>query len=237
MAYSRQDRKDKGRVPISSKLVANLITTSGIDRVIAVDLHAAQIQGFFDIPVDHLSATPIFLDYINDNISDFPDPCFLSPDVGNVKVAESFANLLSCDIAIINKRRLSGTSIICDKRIIGSVKDKTVIMFDDMITTGNTMLEAATIAMENGARSVVAAATHGVFADNAAYRLGKSPISKIIFTNTISYADIYKPWKTENKSGKFVELCISGLLSEAIYRVHKNLSVSELFRKTAGCKR
>ena len=128
----RQDRNDKGRVPITAKLVANLITASRADRVLALDLHAAQIQGFFDIPVDHLSATPVFLDYFQSIREKLGDLCLVSPDVGNVKVAEGFANLLGGDLAIINKRRVSGTEVVTE-HIIGSVRGNTVLMFDDMI--------------------------------------------------------------------------------------------------------
>lgn len=230
--YARQDRKDKGRVPITAKLVANLLTTAGADRIITIDLHAAQIQGFFDIPVDHLSATPVFVEYFEKNREMLDDLCLVSPDVGNVKVAESMANILNGDLAIINKKRINGSKIITDKRIIGDVKNKTILMFDDMISTAGTMCEAAELVMNEGAKSVIAAATHGVFCGMAIDRLIKAPIDQVITTNSI----FTTPDLTEIFD-KFNYLCVSKLLSEAIYRVHNNLSVSELFKTTAGVKR
>ncbi len=161
--YGRQDRKDEGRVPITAKLVANLITAARADRVLAIDLHAAQIQGFFDLPVDHLSASPVFFEYFKSIRDQMGDLCLVSPDVGNVKVAEKMANLLDADLAIINKRRLTGDTVEVGN-LIGSVKDKTVLMFDDMISTGGTVCEAAKLVMEEGAADVIAAATHGVLA-------------------------------------------------------------------------
>jgi ribose-phosphate pyrophosphokinase len=229
--YGRQDRKDEGRVPITAKLVANLVTTAHADRVIAVDLHAAQIQGFFDIPVDHLSATPVFLDHFTSVRDEMGDLCLVSPDVGNVKVAESFANLLGGDLAIINKRRISGSDVTTG-HLIGSVKNKTVLMFDDMITTAGTICEAAKVVMEQGARRVIAAATHPVLVGLAMERLAASQISQVVVTNTIPTGDRVAPIK-----GKLVELCVSKLLGEAIYRIHHNQSVSALFTRGAGPKR
>lgn len=229
--YGRQDRKDEGRVPITAKLVANLIATARADRVLAVDLHAAQIQGFFDIPVDHLSATPVFLDHFETQRDMLGDLCLVSPDVGNVKVAESFANLLGGDLAIINKRRISGSDVTTG-HLIGSVKNKTVLMFDDMITTAGTVCEAAKVVMEHGARRVIVAATHPVLVGLAMERLAASPISQVVVTNTIPTGDRVAPIKD-----KLVELCVSKLLGEAIHRIHHNQSVSALFRRGAGPKR
>ncbi len=229
--YGRQDRKDEGRVPITAKLVANLITAAGAHRVLALDLHAAQIQGFFDIPVDHLSATPVFFEYFQQQREALNDLVLVSPDVGNVKVAESFANLLSGDLAIINKRRISGSEVTTGN-LIGSVKNKTVLMFDDMITTAGTVCEAARLVMEHGAKDVIAAATHPVLVGMAMQRLSDSPISRVVCTNTIPCGDRVAPL-----GGKFVELCVSKLLAEAIHRIHHNMSISALFRKTAGAKR
>lgn len=229
--YGRQDRKDEGRVPITAKLVANLMTTARADRVLAVDLHAAQIQGFFDIPVDHLSATPVFLDHFEKVRDELGDLCLVSPDVGNVKVAESFANLLGGDLAIINKRRISGSDVTTG-HLIGTVKNKTVLMFDDMITTAGTVCEAAKVVMEQGARRVIAAATHPVLVGLAMQRLAGSPISQVVVTNTIPTGDRVAPIKD-----KLVELCVSKLLGEAIHRIHHNQSVSALFRRGAGPKR
>jgi ribose-phosphate pyrophosphokinase len=229
--YARQDRKDEGRVPITAKLVANLITAARADRMLALDLHAAQIQGFFDLPVDHLSATPVFYKYFKSIREELGELCLVSPDVGNVKVAESFANLLGGDLAIINKRRLSGSTVTTGN-LIGTVEGKTVLMFDDMISTGGTVVEAARLVMDKGARQVIAAATHPVLAGMALQRLAEAPISRLVVTNTIpldSRADPIRP--------KLVELCVGPLIGEAIHRIHHNISVSELFKGTAGTKR
>jgi ribose-phosphate pyrophosphokinase len=229
--YARQDRKDEGRTPITAKLVANLITTAGANRVMAIDLHAAQLQGFFDLPVDHLSATPVFVRYFESMRAELGDLCLVSPDVGNVKVSESMANILGGDLAIINKRRVSGSNVTTGK-LIGNVKNRTVLMFDDMITTAGTVTEAARLVIEEGARSVIAAATHPVLVGMAMERLASSPISKVVCTNTIPCGERVAAIKD-----KFVELCVSELLGEAIHRVHHNQSVSALFRNHSGSKR
>jgi ribose-phosphate pyrophosphokinase len=229
--YARQDRKDEGRVPITAKLVANLITAARADRVLALDLHAAQIQGFFDLPVDHLSATPVFYNYFRSIREELGDLCLVSPDVGNVKVAESFANLLGGDLAIINKRRLSGSTVTTGN-LIGTVEGKSVVMFDDMISTAGTVCEAAKLVMDRGARQVIAAATHPVLVGMAMQRLAEAPIRKVVVTNTIPLDG-----RTEAIKGKLVELCVGPLIGEAIHRIHRNLSVSELFKGTAGTKR
>ncbi len=231
--YARQDRKDEGRVPISAKLVANLITASGAQRVVALDLHAAQIQGFFDIPVDHLSATPVFVDYFRrlQQAGQLKNLCLVSPDVGNVKVAEGLANMLGGELAIINKRRLSG-SMVTTGNLIGDVKGRTVLMFDDIISTAGTVCEAARLVMDRGATDVIAAATHGVFVGPAVERLAASPISKVVVCNTIPLPDRCAPLRP-----KLEELCVGSLLGQAIHRIHNNQSVSELFRNTAGTKR
>jgi ribose-phosphate pyrophosphokinase len=226
--YARQDRKDEGRVPITAKLVANIITAAGADRVLALDLHAAQIQGFFDLPVDHLSATPVFVQYLQSIRGELGDLCLVSPDVGNVKVAEAMANLLGGDLAIINKRRLSGSKVETG-HLIGTVEGKTVLMFDDMISTAGTVLEAAKLVMKNGAKQVIAAATHGVFVGPAVERLSDPAFTRIVCTDTIN--------QTNSISGKLVTLSVGSLLGEAIKRIHQNQSVSALFDKTAGTKR
>jgi ribose-phosphate pyrophosphokinase len=229
--YARQDRKDEGRTPITAKLVANLITAAKADRLVAVDLHAAQIQGFFDLPVDHLSATPVFYKYFKSIREQLGDLCLVSPDVGNVKVAEKFANLLNGDLAIINKRRTSGSSVVTGN-LIGDVKNKTVLMFDDMISTAGTVCEAAKLVMDRGAKQVIAAATHPVLVGLAIERLAAAPITKLVVTNTIPLDGRADPIK-----GKLEVLCVGPLLGEAIHRIHHNLSVSELFKGTAGVKR
>lgn len=229
--YARQDRKDEGRTPITAKLVANLITKAGASRVLAIDLHAAQIQGFFDIPVDHLSATPVFVEYFMSIRDQLGELCLVSPDVGNVKVSEGMANMLGGDLAIINKRRLSGSDVT-SSNLIGSVKGKTVLMFDDMISTGGTIVEAARLLVEQGASRIIAAATHPVLVGMAMERLRNSPISTLVCTNTIPCGSRVDPIKD-----RFVELCVGRLLAEAIHRIHHNMSISALFNKTAGPKR
>jgi ribose-phosphate pyrophosphokinase len=229
--YARQDRKDEGRVPITAKLVANLITEAGATRVLSIDLHAAQIQGFFDIPVDHLSATPVFYDYFMSIRKELGELCLVSPDVGNVKVSESFANLLGGELAIIHKRRVSGTDVKTGT-LIGSVKGKTVLMFDDMITTAGTVVEASKVVLEHGAAKVIVAATHPVLVGLAMERLAGSAISRVVCTNTIPSGPRIDPIKE-----RFVQLCVAPLLGDAIHRIHHNQSVSALFHKTAGAKR
>lgn len=229
--YGRQDRKDEGRVPITAKLVANLITAARADRVLTIDLHAAQIQGFFDLPVDHLSATPVFLEYFEAMRKELGELCLVSPDVGNVKVAEGLANLLGGDLAIINKRRLSGSEVAVGN-LIGTVKGKTVLMFDDMISTAGTVCEAARLVKEHGAREVIAACTHPVLVGMAMQRLAEAPISRLVVTDTIPAGPRVEPLKD-----KIVQLSVGPMLGEAIRRIHQNQSVSALFRRTAGMKR
>lgn len=229
--YGRQDRKDEGRVPITAKLVANLITGARADRVLAIDLHAAQIQGFFDIPMDHITATPIFLDYFRAMREELGDLCLVSPDVGNMKVAEKVANLLDGDLAIINKRRLSGSEVATGK-LIGTVKDKTVLMYDDMISTAGTVVEAAKLVREEGAKKVIVAATHAVLAGPAIERLSTAPIDRIVVSDTVPLGDRAKPLQD-----KLTILSCGRLLGEAIRNIHENKSVSALFRNSAGPKR
>lgn len=229
--YGRQDRKDEGRVPITAKLVANLITAAKADRVLALDLHAAQIQGFFDLPFDHLTASPVIVNYFREQRRDLGELCVVSPDVGNVKVAESYANHLHADLAIINKRRLSGSEVVLSN-LIGDVRGKTVLMVDDMISTGGTVCEAAKLVMERGAKQVIAAATHGVLVGMAMQRLAEAPISQVVLTDTIPLGPRLDPIRH-----KLVELSVGELLGKAIHNIHHNLSVSALFKDTAGVKR
>ncbi len=229
--YARQDRKDEGRTPITAKLVANLITTAGADRVMAMDLHAPQIQGFFDIPLDHLHAAPVIIDYLQSVRHEMGDLCFVSPDVGNVKMATHYATWLGGDLAIIDKRRKSGVEVQSNN-IIGSVRGKTVIMVDDMISTAGTICEAAKLVMENGARDVIAACTHAVLVGLALERLADAPISRVIVCDTIPCGNRCQP--IENK---LVELSVAELLGEGVHRIHHNQSVSSLFRHQAAGKR
>lgn len=225
--YARQDRKDVGRTPITAKLVANLITAAGAHRVLCMDLHAAQIQGFFDIPVDHLSATQVFFEHFRDIREQLGDLVIVSPDVGNVKVANTYASLLDADLAIIEKRRESGMKV-STKNLIGEVKNRTVLMFDDMISTAGTICEAAKMVMNNGAKDVIASATHAVLVGMAMQRLNESPISQIVVTDTIPNGQ-----RTAAIEHKLVRLTVAKLLGEAVHRIHHDMSVSALFRRGA----
>jgi ribose-phosphate pyrophosphokinase len=229
--YARQDRKDEGRTPITAKLVANLITAAGADRVLALDLHAAQIQGFFDIPVDHMLAVPVFVEYIESIRNTLGDIVLVSPDVGNVKTANMYANVLGGDLAIIDKRRKSGSEVV-STNIIGDVKNKTVLMFDDMISTAGTICEAAKLVKANGATDVIAACTHPVLVGLAMERLQDAPISKIIVTDTIPGGQ-----RCEKIADKMVTLSVAPLLGAAIHRIHHHQSVSALFRPGTAGKR
>ncbi len=220
--YARQDRKDEGRTPITAKLVANLLERAGADRVVSIDLHAAQVQGFFDIPVDHLSAAPVLSKWFKS--LKLPNRVFVSPDVGNVKRAQKYANTLGGDICIIDKRRKSGKDTVAE-RIIGDVAGKNVIMVDDMITTAGTMTEAVRILRDNGALEIYLAATHGVFAPPAVERLTECKFTKIAVTDTVSMGDRLEPIKD-----RLVVLGTAELLGEAIHRIHHNASVSALFK-------
>lgn len=218
--YARQDRKDEGRVPITAKLVANLITTAGADRVLSIDLHAAQIQGFFDIPVDHLTAEPVLARYLKSK--KLKDITVVAPDAGNMKTASRYASVVGGDLAIIHKRRLNGKDVECDE-VIGEVKGRNIIMCDDMISTAGTMCEAAKLLKDRGAEKIIAAATHGVFANQAVKRLNDAPFDEIIVTDTIPLND------NASKIKRLKVLAISELLGEAIKRIHRNESISSMF--------
>ncbi|MFG0331469.1 MAG: ribose-phosphate diphosphokinase [Phycisphaerales bacterium] len=229
--YARQDRKDEGRVPITAKLVANLITQAGAQRVLTVDLHAAQIQGFFDLPVDHLTAAPVFHEYFQSRREELGDIVLVSPDVGNVKVANMFASILGGDLAIIDKRRRSGKDVVA-VNVVGEVKNRTVLMVDDMISTAGTMCEAAQLVMDRGAKRVIIAATHGVLVGLAMERLANAPIDEIVLTDTIPLGARCKPI-----AHKLTELSIAGLIGQAIHRIHHDMSISAMFRGGYGIKR
>ncbi|HEV7299950.1 MAG TPA: ribose-phosphate pyrophosphokinase [Tepidisphaeraceae bacterium] len=220
--YARQDRKDEGRTPITAKLVANLIERAGADRVVSIDLHAAQVQGFFDIPVDHLNAGPVLSKWFKSLKLD--NWVFVSPDVGNVKRAQVYANMMGGEICIIDKRRKSGTQTEA-KHIIGDVRGKNCLIVDDMITTAGTVTKAVEILKDNGALDVYIAATHGVFAGPALERLEKCDFTKIAVTNTIPILD-----RCDGIKDRMDVLDVSGLLGEAIHRIHHNESVSALFK-------
>ncbi len=222
--YARQDRKDEGRVPITAKLVANLIVTAGADRVLAIDLHAHQLQGFFDIPVDHLSGELVLSRYFKDKR--IPDLTVVSPDVGNIKTAARYASHLGGDLAIVHKRRISGSQVQAGE-LIGSVDGCNILMCDDIIATAGTVCTAAALVKERGAKDVYVGVTHGVFAPPALERLAKAPIDEVVVTNTIPLTDEAK--KTE----KIKVLSVAAMLGEAIKRIHRDESVSSLFGDTA----
>jgi len=224
--YARQDRKDEGRTPITAKLVANLIERSGADRVVSVDLHAAQVQGFFDIPVDHLNAGPVLTKWFKS--LKLANRVFVSPDVGNVKRAQVYANMLGGEICIIDKRRKSGKDIEA-KHIIGDVEGKNILMVDDMITTAGTMCEAVKILKANGAQDVYISATHAVFAPPAMERLSSSPYTKLAVTDTIPIGT-----RCDAIKDRLEVLSVAGLLGDAIHRIHHNESVSALFKGDPG---
>lgn len=218
--YARQDRKDEGRVPITAKLAANLITTAGANRVLAIDLHAQQLQGFFDIPVDHLTGELVLSGYFKGkNISRLT---VVSPDVGNIKTASRYTSHLGGELAIVHKRRVSGSEVEA-REIIGDVKGRNILMCDDIIATGGTVCGAARLVKERGAEKIYVGATHGVFASEALKQLGSAPIDEVVVTDTIPQSD-----KTE-RLGNIRVLSVSTMLGEAIKRIHKNESVSSLF--------
>ena len=229
--YARQDRKDRGRTPISAKLTANLITTAGFDRVVTMDLHSAQIQGFFDIPVDHLGAIKVLADHLKLIKAEYPSLVVVSPDVGNVKVADTYKEILEADLAIIDKRRVNGTEVRTAS-IIGDIVGKPVLMIDDMISTAGTMCQAAKFLKQNGATDVFAAAVHPLFVGPAVERLAASDISRIIVCNTIPADDRYAPI-----SNRITELSVAKLFANAIDHIHHNRSVSSLFNVTDSSKR
>ncbi len=218
--YARKDRKDEGRVPISAKMVANLIAQTGIDRVLTVDLHATQIQGFFDIPVDHLFASPLIGDHFRK--MSIPDLVVVSSDVGGIKMARAYAKRLNGELAIVDKRR-AGPAETEVMNLIGQVEGKNVLIIDDLISTAGTICDAAGAVKKHGAKSIYIAATHPVMCGPAWKRLAEAPVKKLVVTNTI-------PVELPERFAVPVEvLSIAPLLGEAIRRIHLNLSVSALF--------
>ncbi len=219
--YARQDRKVQPRVPISAKLVADLITAAGTSRVLTVDLHAAQIQGFFNIPVDNLYAAPVLLDYIRNNYN-LKDLVIVSPDAGGVERARAFAKRLQCSIAIIDKRReMMNVSEVMN--VIGEVENMDTLILDDMIDTGGTATQAAGALKEKGAKRVVAACTHAVLSGSAIERVNNSVIEELIVTNTIPFDSKKEQCK------KLTVLNVAPLLGEAIRRIYEESSISSLF--------
>lgn len=219
--YGRQDRKSAGREPITAKLVANMFTAAGADRLVSVDLHSGQIQGFFDGPVDHLTAMPVLVDYLKGLGSD--DLVVVSPDAGRVKVAERYANQLGASLAIVHKRRVAGQKNMVEaKDVVGDVDGKDCVLIDDMIDTGGTIVAAAEQLAEKGARSVLAATTHPVLSGPAVERLEHSVIEKVIVTDTL-------PIPPEKQFDKLVVLSVAGIIARAIEAVFMDTTVSEIF--------
>jgi ribose-phosphate pyrophosphokinase len=217
--YARQDRKVLPRAPITAKLVADLLTAAGVSRMLTMDLHAGQIQGFFNIPVDHLYSAPVMLEYIKANYGN--DIVVVSPDAGGVERARAFAKRLNASLAIIDKRRL-GPNVAEVMNIIGEVEGKTAILLDDMVDTAGTLAQSADALRRNGARRIYACATHGVLSGPAIGRLEKSEIEELVITNTI-------PMGPKAECRKVRVLTVAPLLGEAIKRIHFQDSVSSLF--------
>jgi ribose-phosphate pyrophosphokinase len=216
--YARQDRKDKPRVPISAKLVANLLEAAGTNRVLTMDLHKAQIQGFFDMPVDHLFAAPVIIEWLARQ--NYDGLTIVSPDVGGAERARAYAKRLDAELAIIDKRRSEdGTAEVMN--VVGDVKGRVCVIADDIIDTAGTIQKAAQALVDNGASRVLAAAVHGVLSGPALERIEKSPIDKLVVTNTI-------PQKS-GASDKIVVLSVARLLAQAIKSIHEETSVSKLF--------
>jgi len=218
--YARQDRKDRPRVPISARLVASLIERAGAHRVLALDLHAAQIQGFFDIPVDHLFATPVLLEYFRNQ--SIEDVTVVSPDAGGVERARAFAKRMNAPLAIIDKRR-DEPNVAEIMNIIGDVRGRNCILLDDLIDTAGTLVKGADAIMAAGAKSVTAAATHGVFSGPAIERIENSQLREVVCTNSI-------PLKAEAAaSGRIRVMSVAPLLARAIQSIHGETSISILF--------
>ncbi len=217
--YARQDRKDKPRVPITSKLVANLLTAAGVDRVLTMDLHAAQIQGFFEIPVDHLYSVPVLIKHLkNTYVKDMKNLVVVSPDIGGVKNAKSYANILGTELAIVAKQRISATEVNAHA-VIGDVQGKDVLMVDDMTESGGTLCAAAEVLKQHGAARIFAAVSHGVLNEKARTRLASSPIERLLTSDSVPMA-----------YGDQVDtVSIAPLLAQAIYNIHNNASVTHLF--------
>ena len=216
--WARQDRKDKPRVSIGAKLIADILSTAGIDRLITMDLHADQIQGFFNVPVDHLYASSVFLDYIKTQLP-LNNLIMATPDVGGTKRASSYSKYLEIPMVICHKTRQQANEV-ADMRIIGDVTDKDVLLIDDIVDTAGTITKAADLMLENGARSVRAIASHAVMSDPATERVDQSTLKEMIFTDSIPYT---------KKSEKVTVLSVADMIAEAIRRVCKDESISSLY--------
>jgi ribose-phosphate pyrophosphokinase len=217
--YARQDRKDQPRVPITAKLVANLLTAAGVNRVLTVDLHAQQVAGFFDIPVDHLFAAPVIIQYLKSK--NLNDPVVVSPDVGGLKMANAYAQALDTSLAIVAKRRKSPTEVSATT-LIGEVEGRSVILVDDLTETGGTLTAAARLLKEHGAKEIMACVSHAVLSDLGLKRLKESEITELVCTNSVPVR--------EGSGIKITSLCIASLLGEGISRIYGDESVSSLFQ-------
>ena len=217
--YARQDRKDKPRVPISAKLVADLLSAAGSDRILTMDLHASQIQGFFDIPVDHLFAAPVIMDYVWS--LELPDLTVVSPDAGGVERARAYAKRLEATLAIVDKRR-EQPNVAEVHHVIGEVEGRTALIVDDIVDTAGTLTKVAEAIKGAGAREVFASSSHAVLSGNAIDRIAKSPVSKLIVTDSI-------PLAPEKRIDKIVVLSIADLMAKAIRNIHEETSVTSLF--------
>jgi len=217
--YARQDRKDQPRVPITAKLVANLLVAAGANRLLTMDLHAQQIQGFFDIPVDHLYAAPVIVKHLR--AKQFANPIVVSPDTGGVRAAYAYSHMLECGLAIVAKQRRNATDVDAFA-LVGDVRDCDVIMVDDLVTTAGTLCSAARVLAANGAREIFAAVTHATITSTGRERLKESPIKELVVTDTVPMID----------PGGFpvTVLSVSELLAQAILRIHEDRSVTSLFR-------
>jgi ribose-phosphate pyrophosphokinase len=218
--YARQDRKDKPRVPISAKLVADLLSAAGTDRVLTVDLHAAQIQGFFNIPVDHLFAAPVILDYVSR--LKLPKLTVVSPDAGGVERARAYAKRLEAALAIVDKRRES-PNVAEVHQVVGDVEGRTALIVDDIVDTGGTLTKVAQAIKEAGAREVLASSSHAVLSGQAVQKIEESPLSKVIVTDSIPLAE------EKRRCRKIVVLSIAELMGKAIRNIHEEASVTSLF--------
>lgn len=216
--YARQDRKHEGRVPITAKLVANLIAGSGVDRILTVDLHSSQIQGFFDIPVDHLFAAPVLLKYIRSK--DLKDMCVVAPDPGSIKMSNAFARKLNAGFAIIDKRRVEDSKVEANN-VVGEVEGKAVVFVDDIISTGTSLIKAAELVRRFKPKSIHILVTHPVLCGNAIENLKEIKAEEIIVTNSVPLDN--------KRMDNLTVLSLAELLGEAIHRIHNNESVSTLF--------
>ena len=222
--YARKDRKDEGRVPIAAKVVANMLTTAGVDRVLTMDLHAPQIQGFFDIPVDHLYARPVLLRYIRS--LKLENLVCASPDLGSMKMAIGYSNMLETDVASCHKQRIGDTEVKINA-VVGEVAGKNVLIVDDLVASGSSLAEACRVLKDAGALDIYVCATHAVMCGDAFKTLGDAPIEKVIVTDTIPLPDSGVP-------DNFTVVSVAGFLAEAIKRIHMNMSVSRLFNNDGG---